>query len=113
MERGVITIDESPSDRFFHEDDCDEEEETNVKSDSMEGPNSGLMDVEALRMRVRMEMLLSAILFVCRLVDNYKQCSVKTVLLSDALLLFDERCSNSSASSSYSADLQHHQTTSY
>mmetsp|Transcript_3643 Transcript_3643/g.5593 ORF Transcript_3643/g.5593 Transcript_3643/m.5593 type:complete len:93 (+) Transcript_3643:631-909(+) len=79
MERGVITIDESPSDRFFHEDDCDEEEETNVKSDSMEGPNSGLMDVEALRMRVLMEMLLSAIVvFVCCLVDNYKQCSVKT-----------------------------------
>ena len=58
MERGVITIDESPSDedRFFFHDE-EEEEETNVKIDSTDGPNSGFMDVDALRIRVRMEML--------------------------------------------------------
>ena len=44
MERGVIAILELV---------------VNVKSDSVEGPNSGLMDVEALRIRVRMEMLSS------------------------------------------------------
>ncbi len=56
-ERGVITMeDESP---LFFQDDCEEEEEeTNVNSDSVDGPNSGLMDVEALRILVRMEMLL-------------------------------------------------------
>jgi len=50
--------DESP---LFFQDDCEEEEEeeeTNVNSDSVDGPNSGFMDVEALRILVRMEMLL-------------------------------------------------------
>ncbi len=55
-ERGVITMDdESP---LFFQDDEEEEVETNVNSDSVDGPNSGLMDVEALRILVRMEMLL-------------------------------------------------------
>ena len=62
IERGVITIDDC-----FCEDDV---VETNVSSDSVDGPNSGLIDVVALRIRVRMEMLLSSVMVLLRLGVN-------------------------------------------
>ena len=55
MERGVIAILELV---------------VNVKSDSVEGPNSGLMDVEALRIRVRMEMLSSDMVRVVNFIES-------------------------------------------
>ena len=52
---------------MFHEEE--EPDETNVKRASVAGPNSGLMDVEALRIRARMEMLsfdVIVVVVVCR-----------------------------------------------
>lgn len=57
IERGVITIDDCFCDVAV--------DETNVSSDSVDGPNSGLIDVVALRIRVRMEMLSSLVMIIC------------------------------------------------
>lgn len=57
IERGVITIDDCFCDVAV--------DEMNVSSDSVDGPNSGLIDVVALRIRVRMEMLSSPVMIIC------------------------------------------------
>ena len=75
IERGVITIDDC-----FCEDDV---VETNVSSDSVDGPKSGLIDVVALRIRVRMERLSSVMIVVVG--SKYgKQCLVVKNCISDA-----------------------------
>ena len=83
IERGVITIDD---DCFC---DVAAVDETNVSSDSVDGPNSGLIDVVALRIRVRMEMLSSPVMICCCFVavgSNYgsNDCSVVKNYISDA-----------------------------